>query len=149
MENEEKETRAPHSEGVSDPGLNDSTFPEADAAFPDEQPETAASPEESAPAAPVLPERGEQHQRQASEANSSRVTPLDDEKDVFAQVLPEKGMDLKEVMADFEINMIRQALDRAGGTVVRAAELLGMRRTTLFEKMKKYGITARDDGEGK
>ena len=105
--------------------------------------------EESAPAAPVLPERGEQHQRQASEANSSRVTPLDDEKDVFAQVLPEKGMDLKEVMADFEINMIRQALDRAGGTVVRAAELLGMRRTTLFEKMKKYGITARDDGEGK
>ena len=68
---------------------------------------------------------------------------------MFAQILPEKGMDLKEVMADFEINMIRQALDRAGGTVVRAAELLGMRRTTLFEKMKKYGITARDEGEGK
>ena len=96
-----------------------------------------------------MPEREEQPKRQASEVNSGEVTPLDDEREVFAQILPEKGMDLKEVMADFEINMIRQALDRAGGTVVRAAELLGMRRTTLFEKMKKYGITARDDGEGK
>ncbi len=96
-----------------------------------------------------MPEREEQPKRQASEVNSGGVTPLDDEREVFAQILPEKGMDLKEVMADFEINMIRQALDRAGGTVVRAAELLGMRRTTLFEKMKKYGITARDEGEGK
>ncbi len=156
MENEErngKAQEAAEAPGASDPGLNDSTFPEAEAAFPDDPAEISGvpAPLEPAPASgqSSMPEREEQPKRQASEVNSGGVTPLDDEREVFAQILPEKGMDLKEVMADFEINMIRQALDRAGGTVVRAAELLGMRRTTLFEKMKKYGITARDEGEGK
>ena len=156
MENEERNgnaQEAAEAPGASDPGLNDSTFPEAEAAFPDDPAEISGvpAPLEPAPASgqSSMPEREEQPKRQASEVNSGGVTPLDDEREVFAQILPEKGMDLKEVMVDFEINMIRQALDRAGGTVVRAAELLGMRRTTLFEKMKKYGITARDEGEGK
>ncbi len=62
----------------------------------------------------------------------------------FAQVLPEEGINLKDMLSDMEINMIRQALDKVNGVTARAAELLGMRRTTLVEKMKKYGITARD-----
>ena len=32
----------------------------------------------------------------------------------------------------------------AEGVVARAADMLGMRRTTLVEKMKKYDMTARD-----
>lgn len=62
----------------------------------------------------------------------------------FAQVLPESGINLKDTIADMEINLIKQALDRVGGITARAAELLGMRRTTLVEKMKKYGIVAKD-----
>jgi DNA-binding NtrC family response regulator len=35
---------------------------------------------------------------------------------------------------------IAAALESAGGTVSRAAELLGMGRTTLWRKMKLYGL---------
>ncbi|MFH7565537.1 sigma-54 dependent transcriptional regulator [Oceanimonas smirnovii] len=50
---------------------------------------------------------------------------------------------LKEVLASIEMEVIGKALDANDGIVARAAEHLGMRRTTLVEKMKKYGI-ARD-----
>ncbi len=59
--------------------------------------------------------------------------------------LPEEGLDLKEYLNDLEISMIRQALDRADGVVAEAARHLGMRRTTLVEKIRKYGIQ-REDG---
>ena len=42
---------------------------------------------------------------------------------------------------------ILQALDEAGGVVARAAERLRIRRTTLVEKMRKYGMNRRDDDE--
>lgn len=54
--------------------------------------------------------------------------------------LPEDGINLKEMLADLEVNYIMQALDKQDGVVARAAELLGMRRTTLVEKMRKYQI---------
>ena len=61
--------------------------------------------------------------------------------DPFAQVLPEDGVNLKEMLAELEMEMIRQALDAQDGVVARAADMLGMRRTTLVEKMKKYGMS--------
>lgn len=61
--------------------------------------------------------------------------------DPFAQVLPEEGVNLKEMLAELEMEMIRQALDAQEGVVARAADMLGMRRTTLVEKMKKYGMS--------
>lgn len=54
--------------------------------------------------------------------------------------LPEAGVNLKEMLAEFEIDMIKQALDQQSYVVARAAEQLGMRRTTLVEKMRKYGL---------
>jgi sigma-54 specific flagellar transcriptional regulator A len=45
------------------------------------------------------------------------------------------------MLAEIEVEMIKQALDRADGVVAKAADLLSMRRTTLVEKMKKYDIT--------
>jgi sigma-54 specific flagellar transcriptional regulator A len=54
--------------------------------------------------------------------------------------LPEAGIDLREHIAQIELNLIRDALDRAGGVVAHAAQLLGLRRTTLVEKLRKYGI---------
>lgn len=56
------------------------------------------------------------------------------------QDLPPEGVNLKEMLADLEVNMINQALEAQGGVVARAADMLGMRRTTLVEKMRKYNL---------
>ena len=55
-------------------------------------------------------------------------------------LLPESGIDLKEYLTSLEQGLIQQALDDSGGVVARAAERLSIRRTTLVEKMRKYGI---------
>jgi len=55
-------------------------------------------------------------------------------------LLPEQGIDLKEYLTSLERNLIQQALDDSSGVVARAAERLGIRRTTLVEKMRKYDL---------
>ena len=57
-----------------------------------------------------------------------------------ADVLPEDGLDLKEHIARIEVSLIRQALARADGVVAHAAQTLRLRRTTLVEKLRKYGL---------
>lgn len=57
-----------------------------------------------------------------------------------AAELPEDGFDLKEYLSQLEYNYIHQALSDNKGIVSKAAKRLGLRRTTLVEKMKKYGI---------
>lgn len=54
--------------------------------------------------------------------------------------LPADGVNLKEYLSELEINLIRQALEQQEWVVARAADKLGMRRTTLVEKMRKYDI---------
>ncbi|MDH3981099.1 MAG: sigma-54 dependent transcriptional regulator [Gammaproteobacteria bacterium] len=54
--------------------------------------------------------------------------------------LPRDGMNLKEHLSGLEINYIKQALADTGGVVAHAAKRLGMRRTTLVEKLRKYGM---------
>ena len=60
--------------------------------------------------------------------------------DAMTQGLPPEGINLKEMLADLEVSMINQALDAQAGVVARAADMLGMRRTTLVEKMRKYNM---------
>ena len=60
--------------------------------------------------------------------------------------LPPEGIDLKEHMARIETALIKAALERAGGVVAHAAQLLGLRRTTLVEKLRKYGLGRGDEG---
>jgi sigma-54 specific flagellar transcriptional regulator A len=55
--------------------------------------------------------------------------------------LPIDGLNLKEYISDLEVNLITQALEQQDWVVARAAEALGMRRTTLVEKMRKYNIS--------
>ena len=38
------------------------------------------------------------------------------------------------------LGLINEALERTQGVVAHAAQLLGLRRTTLVEKLRKYGI---------
>ena len=54
--------------------------------------------------------------------------------------LPEDGIDLRDHMASIELALINEALQRTQGVVAHAAQLLGLRRTTLVEKLRKYGI---------
>jgi sigma-54 specific flagellar transcriptional regulator A len=54
--------------------------------------------------------------------------------------LPRDGLDLKEHLSNLEVGYIKQALDDAHGVVAQAAKRLGMRRTTLVEKLRKYGL---------
>jgi sigma-54 specific flagellar transcriptional regulator A len=54
--------------------------------------------------------------------------------------LPRDGLNLKEHLGYMEISYIKQALTDSGGVVAHAAKRLGMRRTTLVEKLRKYGL---------
>ena len=54
--------------------------------------------------------------------------------------LPEGGADMPAIIADIERQMIGLAMSRATGVKARAADLLGINRTTLVEKMKRLGL---------
>lgn len=62
------------------------------------------------------------------------------EKTVMTE-LPSEGVNLKEMLSELEVDLIRQALEQQDYVVSRAADILGMRRTTLVEKMRKYGMS--------
>ena len=49
-------------------------------------------------------------------------------------------LDLRGYIRDIEVALIEAALDKRQGNVAQAAEALRLRRTTLIEKMKKFGI---------
>lgn len=53
--------------------------------------------------------------------------------------LPEQGLDLVGYLATIERDFITRSLDRTGGNRNKAAELLGLKRTTLVEKLKRMG----------
>ena len=52
--------------------------------------------------------------------------------------VPEKGGSLTEILEDLERQLILQTLQREDGSQTRAAETLGIKRTTLRYKMEKY-----------
>jgi transcriptional regulator with PAS, ATPase and Fis domain len=58
-------------------------------------------------------------------------TPLD---------LPATGVDLRLLLSQLEDRLIGQALKRTGGNKNRAAELLGLNRTTLVEKLRRRNV---------
>jgi sigma-54 specific flagellar transcriptional regulator A len=60
--------------------------------------------------------------------------------DLQSSRLPRDGIDLKEHISTVECSLIKQALDEADGVVAHAAKRLKMRRTTLVEKLRKYGL---------
>jgi two-component system response regulator HydG len=54
--------------------------------------------------------------------------------------LPETGVDLRLFLTQLEERLIAQALERTGGNKNRAAELLGLNRTTLVEKLRRRNV---------
>ncbi len=53
----------------------------------------------------------------------------------------ESDFSLTAFMGDIERTLVQKALERAGGNRSKAAELLGINRTTLIEKLKRFGIS--------
>ncbi|MBT6115679.1 MAG: sigma-54 dependent transcriptional regulator [Porticoccaceae bacterium] len=53
---------------------------------------------------------------------------------------PEEGLQLKQHLLDIECNLIRHALNNAGGNVSKTARMLNLQRTTLIEKINKHGL---------
>ena len=61
--------------------------------------------------------------------------------------IPQDGLDLKGVIGAIELSLIDQALRKTQGNKQQASKLLGIKRTTLIEKMKKRGIKNRNGKE--
>jgi two-component system response regulator PilR (NtrC family) len=57
-----------------------------------------------------------------------------------ADTLPEAGFDLEAHVKEIEMNYIAEALKRAGGVQVKAAELLGMSFRSFRYYVKKYNL---------
>jgi DNA-binding NtrC family response regulator len=65
--------------------------------------------------------------------------------DLLSQIrIPEGGISLEEVVMSVERELIRQSLELAKGNRTQAAELLGLKRTTLIEKMKRLSLAAEE-----
>jgi DNA-binding NtrC family response regulator len=50
------------------------------------------------------------------------------------------GLNLKDAIENLELQLIRRALEQTNGNRTEAAVLLGLNRTTLVEKLRKYAI---------
>jgi sigma-54 specific flagellar transcriptional regulator A len=59
-----------------------------------------------------------------------------------------EGFDLKSYISDVEVKIIEEALNNSGGVIAHAAKVLGLRRTTLAEKMRKYHIEKQPEQAG-
>ena len=55
--------------------------------------------------------------------------------------LPSEGLDINETLATVETRLTLDALRRSKGNKAKAAELLGLKRTTLVERLKKLNLT--------
>ncbi|KTC81341.1 sigma-54 dependent transcriptional regulator [Legionella brunensis] len=73
--------------------------------------------------------------------NSERETLLEI---LSPDAITSDGIDLKEHLVKTELALISQALNESDWVVAHAANYLNMRRTTLVEKMRKYGLTRPD-----
>jgi len=64
--------------------------------------------------------------------------------ELFAEYLCKQSpLPLKGLMEDIEKTIILKALTRVNGNQKEAAAILGLKYTTLNEKIKKYGIRLR------
>ncbi len=68
---------------------------------------------------------------------------LCEEKESRSIDIPVEGIDLSEILEEIERDYIIMALERVNGIKSRAADLLGLNRTTLIERMKKKGLIQR------
>ena len=67
-----------------------------------------------------------------------RVIPMPAGEPPTVKELSETSLDLRAALENLERQLIERALAKAGGNRTEAAALLGLNRTTLVEKLRKY-----------
>ena len=65
----------------------------------------------------------------------------------FGMDLPAEGLDLNQVVSDMEKTLMLQSLAVTRGNKKRAADLLGLKRTTFLEKMKRLDLEDAESAE--
>jgi two-component system response regulator PilR (NtrC family) len=60
--------------------------------------------------------------------------------------IPEGGVDLESLLADYERTLLREALERTGGVKKRAAALLGISFRSFRYRLEKLGLDSPDGG---
>jgi sigma-54 specific flagellar transcriptional regulator A len=89
----------------------------------------------------VLPGLEEQTTTKSKpEASRVALNNLSPEDIIQRLIIPENGIELKELITQLEQHFIKQALDKTDGVVSRAAKLLGLGRTTLVEKLRRLEV---------
>jgi two-component system response regulator PilR (NtrC family) len=58
--------------------------------------------------------------------------------------VPPEGLNLEQVIADIEIALLKDALDKADGVQTRAAQLLGINFRSFRYRARKYGLDRQD-----
>jgi two-component system response regulator PilR (NtrC family) len=58
--------------------------------------------------------------------------------------VPPEGLDLEQVVADLERNLMQDALQKSGGVQTKAAQLLGINFRSFRYRAKKYGLDRQD-----
>ena len=66
----------------------------------------------------------------------------------IAAALPPEGVDLDQLVSDYERTWVLRALEQTGGVRKRAATLLGISFRSLRYRLEKLGIDKGDDEEG-
>jgi len=81
---------------------------------------------------------------------SDVITPRELPRDVSGEneiclSLPQQGGNLTDILEDLERQLIIQTLRQQGASQTKAADILGIARTTLRYKMEKYGLLDKQD----
>ena len=83
-----------------------------------------------------LPQRFQEFQGiPGQEKTGSPLLSAEPEREVL---LPDQGVNMNTLVEEMEKSLIQQAIRKSKGVKSKAAELLGLKRTTLLEKMKKF-----------
>ncbi len=64
--------------------------------------------------------------------------------DSIAEIIPEEGIDLDQILSDCERKVIRQALQQSGGVKKKAANLLGISFRSIRYRLEKLGLDTED-----
>ncbi len=92
---------------------------------------------------PSFDERENSPENQINSGQSSGPANEVEEAIMLAQgwnSFPEEGIELKKTIQDIERQYIEKALNNSSGNVSKTARLLKIQRTTLIEKINRYGI---------
>ena len=76
----------------------------------------------------------------ASEIETLRAELASDQNNAKQFGINTSGIDYYDIVARYEIELIRRALNQSGGNQAKAAKLLHLKSTTLNAKLKHYGL---------